>query len=233
MDYKDLQEQLNFLSIKYLKLIFIEYSQYFNQNQLQLFQQLIQSNCIVVEDNDINYKNNQGEDYKNTPLAHGGRVFGDNKIHIYPFILENQSEANIISSCEQILIHELMHYFIRPEYMEINDERLKSVNSDITEALVDMYARDIQVKYGLNPNYNSNYANNVIFIREALNNIPEENKKMNLVFNGSVKEILNQTSTNNYNSTNEYINTTNKETPFNKTVSNISKELSTDHSQSV
>lgn len=225
----NLQKYLNQKALEYLPLIYNEYGKYFNQEQKQLFQQLIQSKLIVVEENDIAYQQRNKEAMDQ--LAHGGRVFEDNKIHFYPFNLKDQSIDNIKNSCEQILIHELLHFFIRPEYIEASDE-LKDINHDVTEGLVDMCARDIMSKYQLYPNYNSNYFNNVIFIREALQNIANIDEKMSLVFNGSIEDMMDKTSINGYNSLNEYMNTKNGTTPFNQAIKDIVASNFPEHKES-
>ena len=70
--------------------------------------------------------------------------------------------------------------------------------------------RDIQQKYGLFSHYNSEYGSNVIFVREALSNISSLSERMQFVFNGSIEQIYQQTSTAMYNSYQQFISARDK-----------------------
>jgi len=245
IDNESIENYLLECSKKYLKIIFYEYGSFMSLEQLGFLKQLLSSNCIEVNSNLDNYLANQIDainkdpdlsfyekqkeiENLNVPLAHGGRVFEDNKIHFYPFVLfsnnDDLSFDELRQKCEEVLIHELLHFFIRPLYLDTkNNPELKRINSFTTEGLVDMCARDLQQKYGFFPNYNSEYGSNVIFMRETLANISDYDEKMKLIFGGSIEQIYNKTSNENYNSQEQFINAKNKKTKYDKLITNISK----------
>ncbi len=230
---------------KYLAIIKNEYGTFMSPEQMQFLGQLLTTDCVKVDLDGKEYLSNQTNEINNDsnmttfeklqelrklniPLAHGGRVFEDNKIHFYPSVLlsknPNLSTEELKQKCDEVLIHELLHFFIRPESLDItNMPELKGINNFTTEGLVDMCARDIQQKYGLFPNYNSEYGSNVIFVREALSNIPSLSERMQLVFNGSIQQIYQQTLTQTYNSQQQFINARDKQTKFDEVIANISK----------
>lgn len=230
---------------KYLAIIKNEYGTFMSPEQMQFLGQLLTTDCVKVDLDGKEYLSNQTNEINNDsnmttfeklqelrklniPLAHGGRVFEDNKIHFYPSVLlsknPNLSTEELKQKCDEVLIHELLHFFIRPESLDItNMPELKGINNFTTEGLVDMCARDIQQKYGLFPNYNSEYGSNVIFVREALSNIPSLSERMQLVFNGSIEQIYQQTLTQTYNSQQQFINARDKQTKFDEVIADISK----------
>ena len=189
VDYSTLNEKLNLYSKKALAQIFEEYGSYFNDEQKTLFANLLNKDFIKVEENSDRYT---GEKAKNNeditvPLAHGGRTFGDNIIHFYPFILNNTE--NIEDSCKEVLIHELFHYFIRPQQMQNTNEELSSF---VTEGLVDMYTRDFCTKHSDTYTYKegSNYGKNVIFVRDLLSSLGTEEDKNKASFQFGVQELF-------------------------------------------
>ena len=225
----NLQKYLNAKAREYLTLISKEYGSYMNQKQILFLERLLKSDNIVVEkdsdayiqnqvtsiDNDSTLTEVQKQEIKSTfsvPLAHGGRVFNDDKIHFYPFILKNQDKNYVAQNCQQILVHELLHYFVRPKYINNNYLELNQINDFITEGLVDMLARDIQIKYNLFNDYSSEYGENVMFVRDALSNLETKKQQLTLAFNGNVQDILNYSSITKYNAVK------NKETDFQKIV---------------
>lgn len=244
-DSINIQNYLQENAKKYLTIIKNEYGAFMSLEQIQFLGQLLTTDCVKVDINGNEYLSNQTNEINNfpnmtpsekqqelrkinIPLAHGGRVFGDNKIHFYPSILlsknPNLSTDELKQKCDEVLIHELLHFFIRPQSLDINNmPELKGINNFTTEGLVDMCARDIQQKYGLFPNYNSEYGSNVIFVREALSNIPSLSERMQLVFNGSIEQIYQQTSTETYKSQQQFINARDKQTKYDKVIANISR----------
>lgn len=240
-----IQNYLQETAKKYLTIIKNEYGSFMSPEQMQFLGQLLTTDCVTVDIDGKEYLLNQTNEINNAPnmtpfeklqelrklsipLAHGGRVFGDNKIHFYPSVLlsknPNLSTDELKQKCDEVLIHELLHFFIRPESLDItNMPELKGINNFTTEGLVDMCARDIQQKYGLFPNYNSEYGSNVIFVREALSNIPSLSERMQLVFNGSIEQIYQQTSTQTYNSQQQFISARDKQTKYDEVIANISR----------
>lgn len=252
IDSNQIQAYLNEKATEYLKNIQNEYGKFMSEEQINFMEQLLSSNNVIVEQNGNAYINNQQNDINNDntltdfqkieemrklniPLAHGGRVFEDNIIHFYPSILKVKNPQlttdELNQKCDEILVHELLHYFIRPKSLDINNPELKGINSFTTEGLVDMCARDINQKYGLFPSYNSEYGTNVIFMREALSNIPNISERMQLVFNGSVSQIYQQTTTQKYNTQKEFVSARDKKTKFDTVITNISNICFTEKKQ--
>ncbi|MCI9279463.1 MAG: hypothetical protein HFJ02_01510 [Bacilli bacterium] len=253
IDSNQIQAYLNEKAIEYLKIIQNEYGKFMSEEQINFMEQLLSSNNVIVEQNGNAYINNQQNDIINNdntltdfqkieemrklniPLAHGGRVFEDNIIHFYPSILKVKNPQlttdELKQKCDEILVHELLHYFIRPKSLDINNPELKGINSFTTEGLVDMCARDINQKYRLFPSYNSEYGTNVIFMRKALSNIQNISERMQLVFNGSVSQIYQQTTTQKYNTQKEFVSARDKKTKFDAFITNISNICFTEKKQ--
>lgn len=213
----------------YLGLIYNEYAKYFTSEQRGRYQQILDSDFIQVDMDASMYIANQSQNKQTSsnldnievPLAHGARVFEDGKIHFYPQALldknPNLSVDEIKAKCEEILIHELFHFFVRPKKLDITAESgLEKITSYVTEGLVDMLTRDLQAKNGLLEKYNSNYGQNVMFVREMLGNIVNEEEKMHLIFAGTMEEILTATTTVDFDSKKEFIRAKNNETDFDK-----------------
>lgn len=193
-----LQQYLNQKADEYLRLIISEFGNLSIKNDFGEItaraEQIISNNIIVVENEDIRLQEQYKKEGINdeTPLAHGGRVFDDGKIHFYPNTLKTLSLEEITYKCESLLIHELFHYFIRPQRINEQDNpELEGINSFITEGLVDMYARDFMIKHNLFSEYNSNYGRNVLYVRDLFNTqaINEETRNK-IAFNSSINDIL-------------------------------------------
>ena len=241
-DDNSIEEYLNNQAQTYLSMIEQEYGKYFSYEQLEFLQQLKSRKCVKVEKNGDEYLKNQQEGINNDsnlssfekieavrnlniPLAHGGRVYSDDIIHFYPTRLLSDSDKTtdeILKECDLVLMHELLHFFIRPNDLDISsNSSLKGINDYTTEGLVDMCTREIQNKFHIHQDYNSEYGSNVIFVREMLSNVSQIDDRMRLVFNGSIDEIYKRTSINGYDSYKEYIASRDKETKFDKAISNI------------
>jgi len=193
-----LQQYLNQKANEYLRLIISEFGNLGIKNNLGEItlqaEQLLSSDIIVVESNDVRLQEQYVKEgiKKQTPLAHGGRTFGDGKIHFYPSKSEKSTLEEVVSECESTLIHELFHYFIRPQRIdEQNNPNLAGINSFITEGIVDMYARNFMKKYNLFSDYNSNYGRNVLFVKDLLNvETIDINARNRIAFNASISDIL-------------------------------------------
>ena len=242
-DNNAIENYLNNQAQTYLSMIEQEYGKYFSQEQQEFLHQLKNKKCVKIEKNGDEYLKNQQEGINNdntlssfekiealrnlnTPLAHGGRVYSDDVIHFYPARLlsdSNKTMNEILKECDLVLMHELLHFFIRPNDLDISSNfSLKGINDYTTEGLVDMCTRDIQNKFRIHQDYNSEYGSNVIFVREMLSNVSQIDDRMRLVFNGSIDEIYKITSINGDDSYKEYIASRDKVTKFDKIISNIS-----------
>ncbi len=204
-----LQTYLNSRVSIYLEMIEKEYGQYMSEEQKILLKSLKLSENVVVEtsadkwiENQIQaikndsklseeQKQKEIEEIKNHKItAHGGNVFKDQKIHFYPFNIRPRENETLESVCEGILVHELFHYFISPKYMNIQGvENSDKLNSYIAEGLVDMCARDLMLNNNVLNTYTSNYTSNVIFMRENLQKLESKTERMNLIFQGDMKQI--------------------------------------------
>ena len=199
---------LNDRAKEYLDIIKSMYGKDMSEKQLEYLHELQENNCVIVDADTTEYKNNQLAngttlDGNNMPLAHGGRVFNDDKIHFYLSTMlsrnPNISFNDITRTFDSLLTHELLHFFIRPKANELKSE---VVSNFITEGLVDMVARDINQQTGKLANYQSNYGPNVIFVRRALANVPEIERGQ-LLFNADIETFLKRTSSEKFNSQKE------------------------------
>lgn len=220
VDINFLQTRLNKNAKKYLDIIFNEYGQYFSEDSVKIFEQLKDSTIVKVDKNFNKYFQHQrneilsdsslSNDEKaeklheiSTCLAHGARVYNDNMIHVYPMYLlessQSKSSEDIFNSCDSILVHEILHYFIRPNY-----EKTDKKGSFLTEGLVDMCTRDIEQKYGIHASdYSSNYTDNVIFVRDALENVAIPDERTKIVFNDDMNTFFKKTTTDSFDSEKE------------------------------
>ena len=253
----DLQMHLNSKAKQYLEMIEKIYGQYMNEEKKQLLTQLKASEIVIVEENTDKWLENQIQGIKNNDnlseeqkqkeideikqhkiTAHGGKVFGDQKIHFYPANIAQKENQTLENVCEGILIHELLHYFISPEYINIPGvENSNSINSYITEGLVDMCARDLMTEeQTLEPilkTYNSNYASNVIFVREKFDKIESQKEKMNLIFQGNMEQIVSKVFVNSDKLIQEYSAFKNKQTTFDVMIKQVAVSCDKERSQGI
>ena len=199
---------LNEKAKDYLGIIKAMYGKDMSESQLKYLQNLQENNCVIVDTDTTKYLNNQLEDAKNLnefnmPIAHGSRVFNDDKIHFYlPAVLNRNPKASfndIMRTFDSLLMHELLHFFIRPKANEFDGEE---VSNFITEGLVDMGTRDIYQQTGKLANYQSNYGSNVIFVRQALANVSKA-ERCQLLFNSDIETFLKRTNSEKFNSREE------------------------------
>lgn len=228
-----LEEELNLKAKKYIAMIHQEYREYINP---ELVNQLLkQEKLVVIEENEMKLKQKQIEEIENDntiseeikkkeisnfkiPLAHGGKVFNDRIIHFYPFTTKDSGQV-LKETLEGVLIHEIFHYFIAPIVLSNNFQDEK-ISSYITEGLVDMMCRDFQKNHQIHLNYNSNYENNVLYVRDELQHLPIT-QKLNMVFHGSIKDFLNINSKGEMYSLERLITFQKEQTPFQQLLSKI------------
>lgn len=135
------------------------------------------------------------QDY--VPSAHGGRAKNDGLIHIYPYAktFGNLSDDEIVKTCvNDIITHEIFHYFIRPDMKQSNDPVTSLFSSFITEGLVQLYAEEYQQSLGL-PLPKSNYGQNVLVAKDLILGLPKELRQNpsdlhRLIFHSSLEELL-------------------------------------------
>lgn len=199
-----MEQNLNNLAKEYLLKIKEECSTFMTKEQKEYLEILLtRESIVVIEENEQSYVENQREAISSdpilseedkekhisgikTPIAHGGRVFEDEKIHFYPFLIEGDNKQKV---CEDLLMHELLHFFIRPTYIPIKTRSLEGLNTYVSEGMVDLVARYLQEKLGIADEYKSNYAENVIFLKDAMSNlIPEE--QVQTIFHSNIADII-------------------------------------------
>lgn len=224
-----LNEKLNLLSKKVLAQILIDYSDSLNIAQKERLNALLSKDFVNVEVDSQRYiteKLKNKEDLT-IPLAHGGRTFGDDVIHFYPFILNDKD--SIEENCSEVLIHEIFHYFLRPEKLEDNDV----LSSFITEGLTDMYTRDFCSRHPDDFSYKagSNYGKNVLFVRDLLSGIIDEGERDKAAFSFDSKTLL---SINGFEeSMQKYNQVSNGEDSYTKLFDTIAEKINPDKKESI
>ena len=206
IDYEKIHQSINEYGRYILNCIKNQYSFSLTQEQLQNIETLLSREFIVIEkptQEDIEFFSNQEgitnpEDYspKYIPSAHGGRTKEDNKIHIYPYTKSfNDCKNNdeIINSCiNDIVVHEIFHYFIRPNLSNENDNIKDEFGHFLTEGLVQYYAEQFSKKYRLG-DPKTNYGKNVDFVKKLLNSFPNDLKQSEIdkiIFTRNQDELL-------------------------------------------
>ena len=191
IDYEKMNNSINEFGKNVLHCIKIQYGSSLTQAQLEHIDRLLETDFIVVEkpnDEDIEFFSKQDGitnpskySIKYVPSAHGGRTKGDDKIHIYPYtksFSKCTSFEEIIKQCfDDIVVHEIFHYFIRPDLSFQNNENVDVVKEEfghfLTEGLVQYYAEKFANNNGL-VNPKSNYNKNVVFVQKLLSSFPTE-----------------------------------------------------------
>lgn len=186
INYEKIQQSINEYGQYILNCIKNQYSSSLTQEQLQNIENLLSTEFIVIEKptkEDIEFFSKQDgitnpEDYsaEYIPSAHGGRAKGDNKIHIYPYtksFSDCKNDEEIIQSCiDSIIVHEIFHYFIRPNLSNESETIKDEFGHFITEGLVQHYAEEFAKKYRLG-NPKSNYGKNVEFVKQLIASFPD------------------------------------------------------------
>ena len=186
INYEKMQQFINDYGQYILNCIKNQYSSSLTQEQLQNIDSLLNTNFIVIEKptkEDIEFFSKQAgitnpKDYsvEYIPSAHGGRTKEDNKIHIYPYtksFSDCESDEEIIQSCiDNIVVHEIFHYFIRPNLSNESETIKDEFGHFITEGLVQHYAEEFAKKYRLGKP-KSNYGKNVEFVKQLIASFPD------------------------------------------------------------
>lgn len=185
IDYDKIQKSINEYGKYILSCIKNECSNSLTSQQLQTINHLLNTEFIMIErpsnadieffsrQDGIENPNDYSIDY--IPSAHGGRTKNDNKIHIYPYtksFSECKTDDEIIKSCvENIVVHEIFHYFIRPN-LSLESETIKDeFGHFLTEGLVQYYTEVFMEKHRLG-SPKSNYGKNVEFAKKLISSFP-------------------------------------------------------------
>ena len=186
IDYEKIQQSINEYGKYIVACIKNQYSSSLTEEQLSNIENLLNTSFIIIEKptkEDIEFFSKQAgitnpEKFsaEYIPSAHGGRTKKDNKIHIYPYTKAfNNCSSNeeIIQSCiDNIVVHEIFHYFIRPNLSNEKDTVKEEFGHFITEGLVQHYAIEFAKKYRLG-NPKSNYGKNVEFVKQLMSSFPD------------------------------------------------------------
>ena len=202
IDYERIEQNVNAYGKQILKLIKEDYENVLSDAQKEYLKNILNDpNFIKVNKptpEDIAFFSKQegiekeedfSQDY--VPSAHGGRTKQDDKIHIYPYTkayAKCQSNDEVISLVKKdIIVHEIFHYFIRPEV-----KREEDFGHFLTEGLVQDQAEKFSKKHNLQQP-KSNYSENVLAVQNIYAGLPDdwsEEKKDKLVFQGSLEELI-------------------------------------------
>lgn len=186
INYEKMQQSINEYGQYILNCIKNQYGFSMTPDQLKNLDDLLDTEFIVIEKptkEDVEFFSKQAgitnpKYYSSEyiPSAHGGRTKEDNKIHIYPYtksFSDCKNEEEILKLCiDNIIIHEIFHYFIRPNLNDESDTIKDEFGHFITEGLVQHYAEEFAKKYRLG-NPKSNYGKNVEFVKQLIALFPD------------------------------------------------------------
>ncbi len=206
INYEQIQKSVNEYGKYILTCIKNEFAPSLTKEQLQNIEKLLNTEFIIIEkptEDNIEFFSKQAgitnpNDYDAIyiPSAHGGRTKNDNKIHIYPFtksFSDCKSNEEIIKSClDSIIVHEIFHYFIRPNLSLENETIKDEFGHFITEGLVEYYALEFSKKHRLGTP-KSNYNKNVEFVKQLIASLPSNLNKTqidNIIFTYNQDEFL-------------------------------------------
>lgn len=187
INYEKIQQSINKYGQYILCCIRNQYSNSLTDEQLQNIDKLLNTQFIIIErpsNEDIEFfskqdgiKNPANYSIDYVPSAHGGRTKDDNKIHIYPYTKSFSnctSDDEIIKSCiDDIVVHEIFHYFIRPNVSNENDPVKDEFGHFIAEGLVQYYAEKFAKEFRLGE-AKSNYGKNVEFAKKLISSFPSD-----------------------------------------------------------
>lgn len=205
LDYQKISKQVNEFGKYIITCIKNEYAHSLTDEQNALINVLEQQQFIVVDapnEQDIEFFSRQNGidnpkdfDISEVPSAHGGRTKGDNKIHIYPYSKDFSKCKNteeIINVCVNDLItHEIFHYFIRPNVETKEGTVEHDFGSFLTEGLVQLYSKRFAGLHRFSQPQ-SNYIKNVAFAQQLLDSCSElsDKERDKLVFQKAYVEML-------------------------------------------
>lgn len=207
INYEKMQQSINEYGQYILNCIKNQYGFSMTPDQLKNLDDLLDTEFIVIEKptkEDVEFFSKQAgitnpKYYSSEyiPSAHGGRTKEDNKIHIYPYtksFSDCKNEEEILKLCiDNIIIHEIFHYFIRPNLNDESNTMKEEFGHFITEGLVQYYAEQFAQKYRLG-NPKSNYDKNVEFAKKLIASFPNTLTQVQvdkIIFTYNQDELLN------------------------------------------
>ncbi len=156
VDHESLELILNKEAKRILNQIKIDFYDKMSDKKKALINSLIESEKIIIVDNGIC-------PLGRNILAHGGRAKGDGKIHYYPDSREFESDEDMIEECSGILAHEVFHYFIQPDAIDIDDD-YREMASYYTEGLVEKETRKFCMRHPDIKYTHANYGHYMKFV---------------------------------------------------------------------
>lgn len=207
LDYSFIQERVSDYGKYILDCISATYSNAFTLEQKMLIKWLYQQDRFIVVEKpckeDIAFFSKQAgitDESKYSidcvPSAHGGRTKNDGKIHIYPYSKTFQSchsnEEVMENILENIIVHEIFHYFIRPGFIHISDPVEEEFGHSLTEGLVQLYAETFSERHNLKiPK--ANYEKEVAMVKhllEGFSKIYSEQEMHSFIFRANQSQML-------------------------------------------
>lgn len=176
------------------------------QYQINKMHELLNQDIIKIE-NDYslwrsNYirENNIIDNEIMPPLVTNGKYYNDNKIHIHPLVCTSSDE--LFTTCEELIFFELMKVFINPEPMdERKNHSLKNINNYITDGLTAYCMSEINEisseQYKIPSKYEANLEYIKTIFSALIDNKQKDGLKYELMFKGSMEQIISYT-TNSY-----------------------------------
>ena len=162
INYYLLEESLNKEAKNILILIKADYYDCMSSKKQKVIDSLLEDDKIVLVNQGISIFNDK-------TLAHGGKTLGDGKIHFYPDTRKFVSDEEMEEKCKRILPHEIFHYFIQPDSLELNTDKEREMASFYTEGLVEREARKFCENHPEIIFEKANYGYNINFVNTIQN----------------------------------------------------------------
>ena len=185
-DYKYIQTRLDKETKEIFQNIWKKYGKYIkNKEKLKVIEDRFNSISeicgivVVDEPNEDDIK----QQTDNIPPAHSGRGKGDGKIHVYPhskIFKDANSVDNIIKIyVEEMVPHEVFHYYIQPDLYDKDDIEKHGddawLGHKLTEGLVETYTQKYMKENNLG-NSQTGYLEELILVDEIINDLKGQNK---------------------------------------------------------
>ena len=156
-NYELLKENLNKDAKIILMLIKEDYYQYMSTEKKKVLDDLLASPEIVIVDKGLKEPDDR-------TLAHGGRGKNDGKIHYYPDSRQFDSEEEMLEKCRSILPHEIFHYFLQPDAINLTARTDREMANFYTEGLVEKETRRFIKNHPEISHDKATYGYNITFV---------------------------------------------------------------------
>lgn len=185
--HDSLEESLNNEAEKILLIIKEDYFENMSERKKEVMKSLLNEDKVVLV--------NKGTSiFKDNTLAHGGRVLKDGKIHFYPDTRDFASEQEKKKKCLRILPHEIFHFFLQPDAVELDSEREIEMARFYTEGLVERETRRFCENHPEIAFEKANYGFNINFVNKIQGSLGAINNDVIFSENDYLKSIGNYTN---------------------------------------